>query len=113
MPKEIIQHPNMIQLHSGSSDGEGNTTEEITFVTEPRLTVHWSNALATGDFDANGEVRLSVANYAPRTEEEVHGAEWPPETDTEIFTANLDRAALNRLIHAARRARDAAYGKDA
>lgn len=109
MPKEIIQHPRLVEMTTRLPGDDGETV----FIIEPQMAVRWSSALATDNFETTGEVRLSVADYANRTAGEIHATPWPPEPDKELITASLDRAAINRLITALRRARDAAYGKDA
>jgi hypothetical protein len=112
MPKEVIAWPHSEESNSWNELGE--VTGKV-MITSPRLTLHWST-LSSSDMELSGGVSLSILPYPPVSKEDYDQATcWPPPPETpqdELYTANLERDQLNRLIRLLRKARDAAYGRD-
>jgi hypothetical protein len=86
MPKEYIE--DRWAGHDDASVADGSPT---------RVKVGWSK---------EGE-HVEIATVAPDE------AELQPTPEGNGWFVQLDRSGINRLIHTLRRARDAAYGKDA
>lgn len=85
MPKELIYNPNVL----------GGKTDEVV----EHVAVGWSP-------ERDVQIGLTVSS---RVELNIDGKP----SDFPSVWMDIDRAGINRLIHSLRKARDAAYGKDA
>ena len=121
MPKEQINTPSLgivIDKHGNELEyiPEHGVPEGGDALYDPALHVHWRRpeapdhlAVLGSGYRGGVQVSLEVpADYlrhrAARLDESV--------VNTSIFTNDLTRLELNRLIRTLRRARDAAYGAD-
>jgi hypothetical protein len=94
MPKEQINHPQQVT----SDSPQGYTT------TSPTLHVGWNRA---------GWVQVSIATDTSSLARLVEDAQKHGESEPAIYTDELSRDEINRLIRTLRKARDQAYGADA
>jgi len=109
MPRTQINYPKVALSSATVMTGglPGSPEPEGDYVGESILHVTWSPA----DKGAHVQVALEVEQgYAKMALEHPNG-EQP--TTTYLYSPALDRAQLNKMITALRRARDQAYGKDA
>lgn len=109
MPRTQINYPLAFKAPATVMTGglPGTSLPEGTYVGDSILHVTWSPA----DKGAHVQVALEVEKgYAAMVLEHPNGES--PDT-TYLYSPALDRATLNKLITALRRARDSAYGADA
>jgi hypothetical protein len=121
MPREQITHNPIIESHTGPTvDGIPSATINVE---HQRRNVHvsWNRVgwvqlgidvtiaelrdmLQAAEAEAQGPAQAAIAM----------GAEYATEAHVfRVFSDVLDRAEVNRTVQVLRRARDAAYGKDA
>ena len=102
MPKEQINFPQVEEIHSGSIDENGVTEQSVERRVDPTVWVAWNTGAS--------HVQLTVSCAFSYVKDLVD-AEW--NQDVLVSSGTLSRSDLNKLITVLRRARDAAYGKDA
>ena len=112
MPRERITDPSTVYVLDGN-DLEPEAGESVPKgavpVQVPQLHVSWSK----GDTEYGGgsHVQVSMQVDAKHVEEraksndDIVGFNW-------FYTDSLDRATINKMIRALRKARDAAFGRD-
>lgn len=110
MPKEQVNFPQPVFTHhSCTFPPDGECTCTPTWDSRPALFVRWNNY----EDDRTGVVQLSLEQYPSFTNEEYEAQrQWPPAPERELYSENLTRSELNKLIKFLRRARDQAYGTD-
>lgn len=114
MPREQINFPNVAAVVIDDRGNELEYTEGTTVppgshvYTDPALHVHWQ---PTGQDFGTGHVQVSVqmeASYFKARAESLDESV----SHTSVFTPELSREEINKLIRVLRTARDKAYGRD-
>ncbi len=114
MPREQINYPNSLAIvidKDGNEDEyvEGSKVPEGADVySDPAMHVHWRNP---GSDIFNPGVQVSLEMPAEFFKSRANQLD-DSVSHTSIFTADLKRTEINKLIRVLRTARDKAYGRD-
>lgn len=114
MPKEYINYPEPEQVAIALTEQEIQDGVEgiIDMPAAPQIALHWQANQDTPQLSFSMDADVLASIVATRGNETPDHALVAEPGRAVFYTATLGRSDLQRLIKAARRARDAAYGAD-